>query len=138
MTHDAPSAEEYVALRRDAGMKPRSVASAEKGLPHSLFWVCLREEGRLIGMGRVVGDGGTVVQVTDMAIHPDYQGKAYGKWILEAIQEYILKEIPADAFACLFVEPAKMPFYEQHGYRPSEGLWSGMYWPCADRANAPF
>src|SRR5579863_9749922 len=65
-----PTAEEFVALRAAAGMKERKVASAEKGILNSLFWITLRSQGKLIGMGRVVGDGGTVVQITDIAVDP--------------------------------------------------------------------
>lgn len=71
--YEPPHAEEFVALRAATGMRARTVASAEKGIPHSLFWITLRSQGKLIGMGRVVGDGGTVVQITDIAVHPDYQ-----------------------------------------------------------------
>src|SRR3990167_7977240 len=63
-----PTAKEFVDLRAAAGMRERKVSSAEKGISNSLFWVTLRSHGKLIGMGRVVGDGGTVVQITDIEI----------------------------------------------------------------------
>ena len=133
--YEAPTAEEFVALRECAGMRPRAVSSAEKGLRNSLFWVTLRSEDKLIGMGRVVGDGGTVAQITDIAVHPEFRGRGYGKRIFEEIQAYILREIPEDAFVCLFAEKEIAPFYEGRGFRFSE-QWPGMYWPCVDRAKA--
>jgi GNAT superfamily N-acetyltransferase len=131
--YEPPTAEEYVALRAVAGMKERKVISAEKGILNSLFWVTLRSRGKLIGMGRVVGDGGTVAQITDIAVDPEERGKGYGSFIFDRIREYILAEIPDDAFVCLFAERAVAPFYEARGFEFSQEKWPGMYWPCLDR-----
>ena len=130
-----PTAKEFVDLRAAAGMRERKVSSAEKGIPNSLFWITLRSHGKLIGMGRVIGDGGTVVQITDIAIAPDEQGKGYGSFIFDQIQEFILAEIPDDAFVCLFAEKEAAPFYQAKGFEFSQEKWPGMYWPCLDRVN---
>ncbi len=37
LPRSSSSAEEFIALRAAAGMRPRSIASAEKGLKNSLF-----------------------------------------------------------------------------------------------------
>jgi ribosomal protein S18 acetylase RimI-like enzyme len=39
-------------------------------------------EGALIGMGRIVGDGGTSYQVVDIAVRPEHQGAGWasGSW----------------------------------------------------------
>ncbi len=128
-----PTAVEFVALRAAAGMKERTVVSAEKGIPNSLFWITLRSGGKLIGMGRVVGDGGTVVQITDIAVDPEERGKGYGSYIFDQIREFILAEIPDDAFVCLFAEREVAPFYQAKGFEFSQEKWPGMYWPCLDR-----
>ena len=128
-----PTAEEFVALRAVAGMKERKVISAEKGIPNSLFWITLRRRGKLIGMGRVVGDGGTVVQITDIAVDPEEQGKGYGSFIFDQIRDFIVAEIPDDAFVCLFAEREVAPFYQMRGFEFSQEKWPGMYWPCLDR-----
>jgi len=128
-----PTAEEFVALRAVAGMKERKVTSAEKGIPNSLFWITLRSRGKLIGMGRVVGDGGTVVQITDIAVDPEERGKGYGSYIFDQLREFILAEIPDDAFVCLFAEREVAPFYQERGFEFSQEKWPGMYWPCLER-----
>jgi GNAT superfamily N-acetyltransferase len=134
VVYAAPKAEEFVALRAVAGMRERKIASAEKGLPNSLFWVTLRIQDKLIGMGRVVGDGGTVAQITDIAVHPDYRRRGYGRFIFEEIERYILEEIPDDAFVCLFAEKEIAHFYEGRGFVFAQEKWPGMFWPCAERA----
>jgi GNAT superfamily N-acetyltransferase len=132
---EPPTAQEFVELRAIAGMRERKIASAEKGVKNSLFWVILRHQGKLIGMGRLVGDGGTVVQITDIVVHPEHQRKGCGKFILNTIQKYILTEIPDDAFVCLFAEKEISPFYESKGFEFSQDKWPGMYWPCLERIN---
>ena len=129
-----PTAEEFVALRAAAGMKERKITSAEKGIPNSLFWITLRESGTLVGMGRVVGDGGTVVQITDIAVHPKYQRQGYGTFLFEQIQKFILEEIPDDAFVCLFAEKEIATFYQARGFQLSQEKWPGLFWPCLERA----
>ena len=128
-----PTAKEFVDLRATAGMKERKVPSAEKGIPNSLFWITVRSHGKLIGMGRVVGDGGTVVQITDIAIDPEYRRKGYASIIFDAIQKFILEEIPDDAFVCLFAEKELASFYESRGFQFAHEKWPGMYWACLDR-----
>jgi len=129
-----PTAKEFVDLRSAAGMRQRKIGSAEKGIPNSVFWITLRNQGKLIGMGRVVGDGATVVQITDIVVDPEQQGKGYGSFIFNRIREFILAEIPDDAFVCLFAEKEIAPFYQDRGFEFSQEKWPGMYWPCLDRA----
>jgi ribosomal protein S18 acetylase RimI-like enzyme len=133
--YEAPTAEEFVHLRKTTGMRERRVSSAEKAIKHALFWVTLRSHGQLIGMGRVVGDGGSFVAISDLAVHPDHQKKGLGRFMLETIQEYILQEVPDDAFVCLFANnQAVTAFYEQKGFKLSDETLPGMYWPNAERA----
>ena len=47
------------------------------------FNITIYEDQQLIGMGRVIGDGGTTFQIVDIAVDPDYQGQGYGRVILE-------------------------------------------------------
>ena len=55
--HEHPSVEKYLALRSEAGLSEMSIEGATIGLPSSSFAVTLFEEGNLVGMGRVIGDG---------------------------------------------------------------------------------
>ncbi len=89
VTYDIPTCEDYCALRINAGMSPKTREAAEKGLPNALFTVTLYDKDRLIGMGRVIGDGGTVFQIVDIAVLKSYQGQGYGSQIMEHIMKYI-------------------------------------------------
>ena len=54
--HIAPSVEDYLKLRLDAGLSAKSTEAAKRGLPNACFNVTLYYESSLIGMGRIVGD----------------------------------------------------------------------------------
>ena len=65
-----PEVDDYRRLRRVAGLSEKTQAAAEAGLPNTWFAVTIRHEGRAVGMGRVIGDGGTAFQIVDIAVEP--------------------------------------------------------------------
>ena len=68
-THKIPSVEAYNQLRVNAGMnstKPHS--EVKKALEGTLFLVSVYEDDELIGLGRIVGDGGVTFVVSDIMV----------------------------------------------------------------------
>ena len=59
LSDEVPSAEDYLRLRLVTGLSPKSAKGAAIGLPRSIFAVVVRKDDRVVGMGRVVGDGGS-------------------------------------------------------------------------------
>ncbi|MBU6384155.1 MAG: GNAT family N-acetyltransferase [Verrucomicrobia bacterium] len=133
ISNHPPTPEEFVSLREAVKLPPRTVASARKGIPNSLFWVTVREGKKLVGMGRVVGDGGSVVQITDVIVDPEHQEQGIAALIFDRIQSFIQANVPHDAFVCLFATKDAISFYETKGFRLSQEQWPGMFWPSADR-----
>ena len=99
----APDPETFLRLRAAAGMRPRSVKGASKGLGQELFSVVLRLEksGEIVGMGRIVGDGGTIFVICDMMVIESFQKKGGGTMIMDAIMGYLLEEAPPNSYICL-------------------------------------
>jgi ribosomal protein S18 acetylase RimI-like enzyme len=122
-----PTVEEYVSLCEAAGLTPRSREGVERGLPNSLFGVIVEHgpTGETVGMGRVVGDGGTVYQITDMALHPDHQRRGLGTRVMEAILAYLEREAPSRAYVNLFADVEG--FYERFGFEETRPDSRGMY-----------
>jgi hypothetical protein len=54
----APTIEEYFALRKGVDWMLFEEEMTAKGLANALFSVCILYQGKVIGCGRVVGDGG--------------------------------------------------------------------------------
>ncbi|WP_134903084.1 GNAT family N-acetyltransferase [Paenibacillus polymyxa] len=123
-----PSVEEYRALRKEAGLTQITEEAAAKGLPNSLFSVTLRLGQELIGMGRVSGDGGVFFLITDIAVKPSYQGKGYGRKLMEEIMDYLSREVPAGSFVTLIADKPADRLYAQFGFQLVSPRSEGMYW----------
>lgn len=48
-------------------------------------------DGKIIGMGRIIGDGARIFYIQDVVIHPNFQGKGIGTTIMEKLIAYIEK-----------------------------------------------
>ncbi|MDP4095997.1 GNAT family N-acetyltransferase [Paenibacillus sp. P96] len=126
--YEAPTVQEYVELRQGAGLSLISAEGAAIGLPNSLFAVSLRQNGELVGMGRVVGDGGCFFHITDIAVRPTHQGKGYGRLLMTEIMKYLEKEMPLGSYATLLADVPADKLYAKFGFRLSRPETEGMYW----------
>lgn len=54
---EVPDAQAYCDLRVKAGMSPKSLEVRRKGLPNACFTITIYDDDKLIGMGRLIGDG---------------------------------------------------------------------------------
>jgi ribosomal protein S18 acetylase RimI-like enzyme len=124
--HEQPSVEQYLALRKEAGLSEMSVEGAAIGLPRSIFAVTLYEENNLIGMGRVIGDGGCFFQVTDIAVKPSHQGRGLGKLIMREIREF-LNTVPDKAYVSLIADGKASKLYAQYGFESVMPRSQGMF-----------
>jgi len=48
----------------------------EKALPNSLYFVCAVSDGEIIGMARIIGDGGIAYYIQDVIINRNINGRA--------------------------------------------------------------
>lgn len=115
-----PEVEDFLHLRVAAGLSPRSSEAAERGLPNSLFGVSAVAEGKTVGMGRVIGDGGCNYEIVDVAVDPDWQGVGIGKKIMRAIMDFLQQDAPDGSFISLIADEPE--FYQKFGFqKASEG-----------------
>ena len=124
---EAPSPEDYCNLRANAGMSSKSIEAAIKGLPHACFNVTLYENDMLIGMGRVIGDGGTVFQIVDIAVKDIYQGLGHGMAIMHEIMKYIESVAEEGTYVSLIADYPADQLYEKFGFKSTETYSKGMY-----------
>ena len=127
-----PDVDTYLQLREKAGMRARTIQGATKGLGSELFSVILRasESGEAVGMGRVVGDGGTVFHICEMAVDEKWQGKGGGTMIMNSLMEYILKEASPQSYINLMADVDG--FYERWGFKPTVPNSRGMFLRISD------
>lgn len=99
--------------------------SMPRSLDASLFGAVAVEGDRVIGMGRVVGDGVLYFYIQDVVVDPAYQGRGIGQMIVEALLTRIRTTSPAHAFVGLFATDAALPIYERNGF--TRGDMTGLF-----------
>lgn len=114
-----PQVEDYCSLRILAGMSPRTPQAAARGLPNTLYGVSLLREGQVVGMGRIIGDGGCFYSVVDIAVTPDLQGRGLGRRILDALDAWLRANAEPSAFATLVADGDARHLYAKYGFAES-------------------
>ena len=122
-----PTVVEFNGIRQAAGLSAKNRDAAEKAIANSLFCACVLFQGECVGIGRVVGDGGLVFDIVDVAVLPEHQGKGMGKKIMEALMVYIRTNAAPTAFISLMTEARLAKFYEGYGFKVRGPANPGMY-----------
>lgn len=126
--YNPPAAEEYLALRAAAGLSPKDLAGSKIALQNSIFAVTLRQpDKQLIGMGRIIGDGGCFFHIVDIAVHPDYQGKGLGKVMMSEIMNYLEGHAPKESYVSLIADVPADSLYAKYGFDYTGPKSVGMY-----------
>ncbi|MDP2700006.1 GNAT family N-acetyltransferase [Thalassospira sp.] len=124
---ETPTVADYCRLRRDTGLSPKTEQAATIGLAASLYAVQIRHNREIVGMGRVVGDGGCFFQIVDMAVDPAHQGKGLGKRIMTALIDWLTIHAPQSAYISLIADGDARYLYAQFGFAPTTPKSIGMY-----------
>ena len=119
------SLEEYLTLREKVGWKKLTDKQAAHALANCLYKVkAVDADGQVVGMGRVVGDGGVVCYFREV------QAQGIGSQIIQKLKAYVesLREEGSTMMLCLMCAKGREPFYEKHGFmqRPTDALGPGM------------
>lgn len=125
-----PSADEFNNLTNSVGWGIREKKIIEEALKNTLYSLCVYDDNKLIGYGRIIGDKTIFLYIQDIMVIPEYQNKHIGTEImnnlLKQINEY--KKINPSIRTYLGASKGKESFYEKFGFisRPNEELGSGM------------
>ena len=65
------SVEDYNRIREAVGWKALDKKQAETGLKNSVFLTAAWDDGKPVGMARIVGDGGYMYLIADVMIYPE-------------------------------------------------------------------
>lgn len=123
---ETPAIDDYLRLRRIAGLSPKTRDGAVAGLPNSFCGVVVRHDGHAVGQGRVIGDGGLFFQIVDIAVDPAHQGRGLGKAIMAALMDTLKAHAPSDAYVSLIADGDAWRLYEQYGFKPTAPVSIGM------------
>jgi len=94
---------------------------------NSLYGVVVTSGEKVVGMGRIVGDGAIFFYIQDIAVEPAHQRRGVGIKILDKLMEYLRDSAPEKAFIGLFAAKGSTPFYENYGFRNWTPNITGMF-----------
>jgi ribosomal protein S18 acetylase RimI-like enzyme len=123
--YETPAVDDYLRLRRIAGLTERSAAAAAAGLPNTAVGVVIRKDGQAVGMGRAIGDG-LFYQLVDIAVDPAHQQKGLGKTVMAHLMAELDRQAPAEAYVSLIADGQAHLLYRQFGFAPTAPESIGM------------
>lgn len=120
----------YLYLRESVGWKPLTDEQAQRAIAGSILTVTAYDEGKPVGMGRLVGDGAVICYIQDLIVIPEYQGQGVGQMIIESLIDYVEEiQIPGTQIMLdLMCAKGREDFYKKYGFipRPTDRLGPGM------------
>jgi len=123
------TASQFIMLRESVGWKGAELQIV-KALQSGLYNVIAKDGEKVVGMGRLVGDGIMYWYVQDVIVDPQYQGKGIGKEIIQLLTQYVEKNsLPNTTVTIgLMAAKGKEDFYKKLGFiaRPTEMYGPGM------------
>ena len=105
--------EELSALYRVAPLGDKKPADLKRSFSNSLYRCFVREDARLVGVGRALADGVDCAYICDIAVLPSYQGTGLGKQIVGRLVELSR----GHRKVILYAVPCKEPFYRKFGFK---------------------
>jgi predicted GNAT family N-acyltransferase len=123
--------DEFILLRQVVGWGTPNRGATGLSVKNALFSVCLESDGRIIGLGRVVGDGGLYFYIQDLIVVPEFRGNGYSLLIMKELMGYIKKNAKSGSFVGLFAAKGVEELYLKFDFvnRPSEIYGPGMFIP---------
>jgi ribosomal protein S18 acetylase RimI-like enzyme len=104
--------EELSALYRAAPLGDKPPAHLKRVFGNSLFVSFVYDEGRLVGAGRALADGGDCSYICDIAVLPSHQGTGLGKKLVGDLVE----RSRGHKKIILYAVPGREPFYRKFGF----------------------
>ncbi len=114
--YEIPTAQDYVNLRLRSGMGNKDLKRSQIALENSLFTASIYDGAKLVGFGRVVGDGGITYVVSDIMVDENYRRKGFAEQILKAIDQYFEKNTHEDSYICLIANRPADSLYNKHKF----------------------
>lgn len=122
-----PTVDEFVAVTTAVGWTDAyDPAAIPVSLAASLHGVVAVEADRVIGIGRLVGDGAIYYYLQDLAVLPERQRRGVGAAILTRLEEWIAARASSRAFVGLFAAGESASLYRRFGYAVHGGM-TGMF-----------
>ena len=124
---DTLSAELFLELYTAVGWEAPSRDQVATALERTLATVTAYDGDHPVGMVRLLGDGGMSFYMKDFAVLPNHQHSGVGRFLLNAVENYIRSTVePGWAVSLeLISTKAAEGFYQKMGFEDRPNSWDG-------------
>lgn len=124
------TAENFCDLQEAVGFGRPNLSQIKTALENSIYIVSAEIDGKVVGMGRLVGDYARIFYIQDVFISPNYQQQGIGTAIVKKLLSYIkdLNLVDCNIMVGLMSAKGKEDFYKKFGFkvRPNDFQGCGM------------
>ena len=123
------SVEEFLEVIESVGFKTYSKVQVEKALKNTMYMVKATINGKVAGIGRVVGDYSIVCCLSDICVKPEYQGRGIGLKIVTKLKEMVEEGVQEGEKMQIELTPTagNEAFYQKAGFKYKPDKITGMY-----------
>ena len=121
--------DEFLEMVNSVGWKTYCREQIEKALSNTMYMVKATVDGKLAGIGRVVGDYSIVCMLTDICVKPEFQGQGIGLKITNELKRLIDSNVHEGEKIQIELTPTagNEPFYQKAGFKYNPDKITGMY-----------
>lgn len=121
--------DEFLEMVESVGWKTYTKEQIEKALKNTMYIVKAVVDGKLAGMGRVVGDYSIVCMLSDICVKPEFQGQGIGLKITSELKRLIEENVAEGEKMQIELTPTagNEAFYEKAGFKYNPDKITGMY-----------
>ena len=123
------STNEFLEVVEAVGWKTYSEEQITKALRNTMYMVKATVDGKLAGIGRVVGDFSIVCMLSDICVKPEFQGKGIGLKIVNELKRLIEDGVKEGEKMQIELTPTagNEEFYKRAGFKYKPDVITGMY-----------
>jgi len=121
--------DEFLEMVESIGWKTYTKEQIDKALNNTMYMVKVTVNGKLAGIGRVVGDCSIVCILTDICVKPEFQGHGIGLKITTELKKLIEQNVNEGEKMQIELTPTaeNEAFYQKAGFKYKPNKITGMY-----------
>ncbi|KAB7895768.1 GNAT family N-acetyltransferase [Rouxiella sp. S1S-2] len=97
-----------------SGLNKRDLNKLQQGFEHSQFRYLGYCDGELVATARAISDFTSASYLSDVAIHPDFQGRGFGKILMDRV----MRDLAPLGKVIIYAVPDKIEFYKRFSFHP--------------------
>ena len=123
------TSEEFLEVVESVGWKTYSNEQVNKALNNTMYMVKALANGKLAGIGRVVGDFSIVCMLSDICVKPEFQRNGIGTKIINELKKLIEDGVKQGEKMQIELIPTagNEEFYKKAGFKYKPDVITGMY-----------